>query len=172
MDNNKLINQTKYMMGLFSFLGIFLIATIIFTNFTSKGTYSVENTGGIAIDCSQYGSSAWSIDTTCYYCDSGWEKYGNTRCRHDATYLNGCYGMAVEYNNKCYTCSYGDSRFDASIGQCVYPASNGECKHGGNPDESSTNCLYEGNPHDRFHEYSCGQIGGELEGIYCYNRFP
>ena len=39
-NNSKLKSQSKYMMGLFSFVGVFLILTIVLTNFDLRGTHS------------------------------------------------------------------------------------------------------------------------------------
>ena len=46
MKKSNLKSKSEYMLGLFTFLGVFMISTLILTNFTSKGTYSADVDGG------------------------------------------------------------------------------------------------------------------------------
>ena len=39
---SNLKSKSEYMLGLFAFLGIFMVMTLVLTNFTSKGTYSAS----------------------------------------------------------------------------------------------------------------------------------
>ena len=99
MEKDNLKTKSKLMIGLFSFLGVLMVGTLVATNFTQKGTYSALN----------------------YTCPDGGTVSGSTcvaSCSQNATVGDGCAGLKA----KGFTCTFVNGNSQGGTYSCTKAA--------------------------------------------------
>ena len=139
-ENNSLIQKSKLMIGLFSFLGIMMVFAIVTTNLTSKGTYSATT-----MTCSCKDGGTWSqsegickkttssVDTkTCSSNASGdgcaTYKSNGYSCEAISSSAQGATFSCTKtiYNDASYTPPASDCKVSCDAGK--YLSTDGTCK--------------------------------------------